>query len=294
MTVLVLALLVVLGYTVAFSARVNLHAALNAREALEAEYGAEAALNYAAALLERDGAETEVDTLRETWARPDLSVSVGGRDYGLTIVDEDRKLNVNRAVLEPKDPEKEFDLRDALKRLILSQGGTSRDFDALRAWIDPAAVGPDEDLAPNRPVPFITDLWAVPGLDPGLLGPDPTRPGLAALLSTHPEHININTAPEEVLAALWDDPAAAERALEYRSAEPFRSQADISSFLASAHGSEAMKMSASVLDVKSEFFSASIVPRGSLGERLVALLRRDGERVRILHVRRFWKEHGGE
>ncbi len=289
MTVLVLGVLVVLGYTIVYSARVNLHAARNARDILQQECAAESALNYAIALLKKDGEENDLDTLDEPWAEPGFSVTLAGSDYYVTIIDESRKLNVNRAAVEPQDPEKQFDLREALKRLTLSQGGAGGDYDAIRAWIDPETVGFHEDLAPNRPLPFISGLRAIPGLDRSVLEPEYGRPGLEALLSTHPEHININTASEEVLAALWDDQAVAEEALDRRRGEPFQGQGDILSFLQSVHASSLMKESASVLQVRSDFFTVSVAPRGPAAEQLAALVRREKGHVRILHIRRFFE-----
>ena len=70
----------------------------------------------------------------------------------VNIVDENRKLNVNRAARPPADPTKGPDLRDALERLVETAGGSRSDFDAICAWIDPGTPGPHDNLAPKAPV----------------------------------------------------------------------------------------------------------------------------------------------
>ena len=195
----------------------------------------------------------------------------------------------------PGDPEAELDLREPLKRLVLLAGGGSADFDAIRAWIDPETLGFHENLAPNRAIPFITALRAIPDLDQGLLETEYEKPGLEALLTTHPERVNINTAAKEVLEALWDDHPAAQRALDRRSRDPFRTVAEIHAFLDSGYASSYMRSSASVLAVASDFFTVRVWPEGSgVSEELAALVRREGEKVQILHIRRCLKEASRE
>lgn len=280
MTVLVLSILVLLAYSFSYSAGLSRRAAINARNALRRSCGEESALNYALAMLRRDAEDDEMDTVDDDWAQSDISCRVGEEEYFITIIDEDRKVNVNRAVQPPADPEKDFDLRVALKRLIRAVGGDDGDFEALADWI-----------GPGNPLPLIEGLRAVSGLDARLLEAQPDKPALDSLLATHTLHININTAPGEVLDALWDNSELTRQVIARQEREPFRSQADIHAFLNSVESSAAVRGSASLLDVRSEFFvvrvsGAAVGPYGSLA----ALVKRAADGVQILNLRRVVEE----
>jgi len=286
MTLLVLSILILLSYSFSFSAGVSLSAARNAREALRRETRAEAALNYAIALLRGDAEAGEFDALDEDWAETDLSVQVEEFGFAVRIVDENRKLNVNRAALPPEDPEKSFDLREALKRLVRIAGGEETDFQALCAWLDPDTPGFHNGLAPKRPLPMMIGLRAIPDLDAGLFETVEDRPGLDDLLTTHPQNINANTAMKEVLDALWDDATVTARILDRRTKAPFRSTSELRAFLHAILPSDAAQRSASLLAVQSDFFTIRIRPEGEgFGETLTALVRRADKSVQVLNVR---------
>ena len=280
MTVLVLTLLAVLGYAFSYSAAVNLHAARNAGDALRRECEAESALNYAMALLQADGGSGDFDTLEERWADPDLVVAVGEGRYAIRIIDEDRNLNVNAAVLPPKDPDEAVDLRPVLKRLVRRAGGGDGDFDALVAWVDP-----------DKPLPMIAGLRAAPDLDPELFVTGEDKPALDGLLATHPDWINLNTAREELLDALWNDSEMTRAVMDRRSEQPFRSTSDIHVFLTGFTGSDAVEKSESLLDVQSRFFTVRVSPdTQGAAEGLSALVSRTEGNVHILNVRRDFQE----
>jgi len=276
LTVLVLSILIVLGCAFSFAAGVNRRTARNARDALRRESAVESALGYAAALLMADAEDNDFDTLDETWAAPEMSVEVGGELCSIRIVDEDRKLNVNRAVQLPEDQENNPDLRPTLKRLLGKAGGGDRDFDAISGWLDP-----------RNPLPLISGLKAAPDLEQRLFEEEVGKPAINHWLTTHSMHININTASEEVLGALWDDFGMARAALDRRASEPFQSSAEIRQFLEAAGASSAVDATTPLLEVKSEFFAIYVSHTGGSGmEDLTALVRRKARQVEILHVRR--------
>jgi len=276
LTVLVLSILIVLGCAFSFAAGVNRRTARNARAALQRESAVESALNYAVALLQADAKDNDFDTLEETWAALDLSVEVGGEICAIRIVDEDRKLNVNRAVQLSEDLEKNPDLRPALKRILRKAGGGNRDFDAISGWLDP-----------EHPLPLIAGLRAVPDLDPQLFEKTVGKPAIDHWLATHPTHININTASEEVLDALWEDFGMTQAALDHRASEQFKSQAAILQFLDTVGASEAARATTPMLEVKSQFFTIDVSLTGGNGrEDLTALAKRSERQVEILHIRR--------
>src|SRR5208282_5884823 len=96
--------------------------ARNARDALRRECAAESALNGAVALL-RANAAAGFDSLDQPWAADGLSIQVGAENVRIRIVDENGKLNVNRAARAPANPTQGPDLRGVLERLIEIAGG---------------------------------------------------------------------------------------------------------------------------------------------------------------------------
>ncbi|MCD6415319.1 MAG: general secretion pathway protein GspK [Planctomycetes bacterium] len=280
LTVLVLSILMVLGYAFSFSAGVNRRAAISARDALVRECAAESALNYAVAMLQADAERGDVDSLDERWAAPDLSVQVGAESYAIRITDEDGKLNVNRAVRAPEKPEKGPDLRPALRRLIQRAGGADTDFDAISAWLGRASA-----------LPLISALSAAPGVDARLFEQRADKPTLDCLLTTHSRHININTASEDVLDALWNDAGMTNAVLDRRAIEPFESSQDWERFLDGRGASEVVRSLSPDLDVKSEFFTIEVnCAAATRAENLTAFVRRREGKLDILRLRRGAKE----
>jgi len=279
-TVLVLSILMVLGYTFSYSAGVNLSAARNARSEMVQQFATESALNYALGMLRVEGPSDKIDTLDDDWAAERILVEVDGQEYAVRIVDENRKLNVNAAVAVPEDPEKSYDLLLVLRRLVREAGGREQDFDVLTAGVDPA-----------RPLPLIAALRGLPGIDLQLFEEDRESPGLDALLATHPKRININTASEALINALWDDPGLTRSVLNRREAMPFRSDPDILTFLRGHLPLEDAERAATILGAKSDYFTISVAPViDGIAWELTALVHRGDGDVSVLGVQRVLKE----
>lgn len=268
-----LSILLVLAYAVSYSGGVNLAAARNGRSALAREFAWESALNYALALLEKDAASNEYDALNEDWARP-VRVTVGETEFDVAIRDEDRGLNINRAILPPKDPKKEIDLREVLEREVAAAGGDKADYDRL--------IAACEEMSP---VLFIEELRRIEGLDENLFAAQQGKPSLDALLATHPEHINVNTAPPAVIEALWPDPAPGREMVRRRDDRPFEDQAELDEFLTSVSAPPYGERLSEVLSVSSDFFTVSVTPATGGGRRLTALARREGPSALVLFLR---------
>jgi len=282
LTMLVVSIFLLIGCAFAYSAGVQRRAARNARRELMRDCAVASALSYARALIEADAAEDDVDTLDDDWARDDLTVDVGGIVCTLRIEDEERRLNLNRALLAPEEPEKEPDLRPALKALLRAAGGGDRDFEALADAIDP-----------DHPLPILSGLRAVPGLAPALFESSPTKPALGDLLATHPRSVNINTASEAVLEALWGPTGPVGAVLDRRASEPFRSSGEIRRFLDSSGAPEHVRRTAALFDVESDFFRVRIAPTGTApGGGLDALIRRTGDGADVLWVQPANEENG--
>lgn len=283
LTVLVLSILVILGFAFSYGAGVNASAASNARENFVVESAADSAVAWAVALLSSDRAKGDVDSLDEEWARDDLTVDIAGRRMSVRIIDEDRCLNVNRAVAPPatqKDP----DLRPALKRLVRNLGGADLDYDRLCRWMAPA--GSPGDV---RPVFVVDALAAAPEFDRGLLTERNGKPPITALLTAVAERVNINTAQREVLEALWDDAALAQNVITARTQAPFRDTAQVEAYLARAMGSEAAATAAMPVRVSSDWFRIEARPVGGRGG-VVAVVRRSDRDAQTRSARRISEE----
>jgi len=270
LTVLVLSILVILGFAFSYGAAVNASAAFNARESFVVESAADSAVAWAVALLSADRAKDDVDTLDEEWARDDLTVTVAGRAMSVRIIDEDRCLNVNRAVAPPatdKDP----DLRPALKRLVRNLGGADLDYDRLCRW-----MAPTNTAAGVRPLFIVDALAAVPEMDKGLLTERNGKPPITALLTAVAEHVNINTAKKEVLDALWDDAALSQNVITARTQSPFRDTAQVEAYLARVMGAQAAGQAAMPVRVASDWFRIEARPIGGSGGVVVIVRRSDG------------------
>jgi len=291
MTVLVLSILVVLGYAFSYSAGVYGSTARNARDALRRECAAESALNMAMAMLSANGGAGRFDSLDQPWAADNLSFQIGPENVLVNIVDENRKLNVNRAACPPADPIKNPDLRDVLERLVEIAGGSRSDFDDICAWIDPATPGSHDDLAPKGPLPMITGLRRIPELKPSLFTQSALKPQLDSLLSTHPARINLNTAGREVLDALWGDPTISQQVIAQREQQPFQNDGAVATFVQGLDpASPRPPILAQALSAQSDYFTVTVTPADGPNEAFEALVRRTDVATQVVYVKRVSKE----
>lgn len=274
-TVLVLSILFVLAYAISYSAGVNVAMARNVRGTLAKETAQESALNYALALLEKDGGENGYDTLEERWAQA-ATVAVDGKEFNILVRDEDRRLNVNLATQPPDNPEKDIDLRAVLERVVTAAGGAKPDYDMLMTACDAM-----------RPVLFIEELLDIAGLDERLFENEEEKPALDALLSTHPRRVNVNTAAPAVIESLWPDAAPGRELARRRDERPFEDEAELVEFVISHSDEKYGERLTDVLSVSSDFFTVSVAPATGRGERLTALVRRAGPAANLLLVRRM-------
>jgi len=277
--------MIALAFALSFSAAVSLRAARNAREAMRLDAVAASALARGMALLRDDGGGGP-DTLLEPWAADDIVVSVDGEECRVWIEDEERKLNVNRAARKPQKPEDGPDLGPALERLVVKCGGKETDVDRIREWLWPA--GGRDAGAPGGAV-VISDLAAAPGLTAELFVEDPAKPALTSLAGTRGDGLNVNTARQETLEALWNDADLASRAVARRRTTPFDSVAAVAAFLRESNAPvEAINL-ADATRVASEYFT--IAARPSSGARVWrALVRRQKSEIRVIHVTRSLEE----
>ena len=106
LVVFLLALLIVIVSSFAYSVRVDHRLARNRADDLQVTEIAYAGLEVAKAMLRADQADNKHDWLGDNWAVPLVPVKIEGATLTVEIVDEDRKLNINDLVPERTQMEK--------------------------------------------------------------------------------------------------------------------------------------------------------------------------------------------
>jgi general secretion pathway protein K len=221
--ILILALLGIVVAEFAYSMRLEATMVRNYKEGVSGLYLAEAAVEQAireiltdaplSAMLGTEDEEPVLTFLRSPTqplpVLPRTDVALGPGQFAYRVSDEEGRLNLNTA------------LPDRVDRLLLSLGVEKqlRDTinDSLQDWKDPnddhrVNGAESEDTYLKLPVPYrarngpleeVAEILQIKGVTPALYFGGAPQPGLAELVTVRGSgQVNINTAPERVLAAL--------------------------------------------------------------------------------------------
>jgi general secretion pathway protein K len=209
------------------------------RDSIRASLLAEAGSQAAVIALREDAGDNDFDTLDEIWSRQSLPIDLGPGAVTVTIVDEERKLNLNDMIgpngIGQKD--KQYAVFRRLLEILALDPTIS---DAVLDWLDTddnTRTGGAESSyyqslrnpykAKNDLFDTIDELRLVRGVTPDVfrkLEPFVT-------VSAPGARINVNTAPKEILMAISAgedssagviDAAKADQIIEYRKDAPFR------------------------------------------------------------------------
>ncbi len=246
--------------------------AANQANELRSGYLARSAINIGLALLAADARAkqqqigtttatgTPVETLNDPWAVPFPPMVVAGGNVSLTIVDEDRKLNINTMIGQNGLPNQ---LQIAkIARLFTILNVNADLVQGIVNWITPSgAAGPGSGsdyymgLKPpyqprGGPMPTIGDLQMVEGFSEVIF--NRVSPFLTTMPTTA---VNINTASPQVIAALepqWtEDQKIVEEIVQAREIRPFTQPTDIMNIL----GEAAPPTLGQDIDMRSTFFT---------------------------------------
>jgi general secretion pathway protein K len=236
--VLVVAIVATVATTLALGEQVWFRQAQNMANRAQAESLRQGALNYAAILLARDDAK--IDHLGEPWAKPLPPLPVEDGMITFTVSDAQSRFNLNNLVRAGGTPSPAD--REMFQRLLTSQGLDPGLSNALVDWMDlnndVTSPGGAEDIdylslpqpyrSARQPLQSVDELRLVKGFSVEIV--EKLRPYVTAL----PVHttVNVHTAPEQVLAALFvNTPASAalQTVLDSRVSQPF---ADSAQFIA--------------------------------------------------------------
>jgi general secretion pathway protein K len=241
LTLVVTALMVAIVVEMIHQVYVDTSLSRGFRDGQQASLLAESGVTGGAKLLQMGLSGRTYTALSDRWATP-IKLDDDAGSLEISISEESGKINVNALVL----PNGEYEpfTSAALKRLGVRLKLPGDVWSATADWLDsddqPRSGGVESAYyrtlkppyaARNSRLMTLTELTLVKGMTPELLGM--VRPYLTIYsdqagspLST----VNINTASKEVLAALDDriDDRLAERILEERRLQPFKSTAELS------------------------------------------------------------------
>jgi len=238
LTILLIAVLAVFAVEFGYLMRVRASMVENRRDDLAALMAARGGVEAARKALDED--DTTVDNLTELWATAGASLPYGD-ERGLvtvSIVDENSKLPLNQLVKRDAKGKEQLNtkLRKVVRRVLETLDEHISVSNAIIDWLDgnkaPLGGGGEAayymDLDPpcrpaDGPVYALEELLWVRNVTPLLFYGDQEAEqlGLRDYLSTYGNAINVNTASREVLIAVFEDEAVADRIIEERGREPF-------------------------------------------------------------------------
>jgi general secretion pathway protein K len=285
---LAVTLLTVLVIEFAYSTQVDSSLAYNSLKVMQASYLARSGVHLAMLVLKNDAQHSAVDTLGEDWARTLPPLPAGQGVVIVQVTDEQGKVNLN--ALRNANGSINGAWREVCERLLQLRGVTLDLLDPLLDWLDaddfpePRGAEKTQYLARMPPLTprnnfFLTlgELGQVEGWTPELRA----RLGdVVTVLPTNNTKINVNTAPIEVLAALFPmvDPGSLGQFLTSRMDSP-------------VHGSNELRErlrlnprtpidGLRLTTVRSDFFSAHAVATVEpLNQALTVLLQRRASTV---------------
>lgn len=261
-TLLAVTLLTIAIVEFAYSSQVDYHLAYNALRSLQAASLARSGVNLAIGVLKKDGSSlSNIDSLGDLWARPLPPLPVGEGMVLVRVTDEQGKLNLN--ALRTPSGKIDHRWRDAVERLFVIRGVDPALLDPVIDWLDaddfPESRGAEREhylqLTPSYTPhngPFMTEgeLGRVKGLTSQVRG---RLSEVVTVLPTSSTLINVNTAPFEVLSALFPqvDQKLLEQFLTTRGETPVRGANEFGTRLGLSQSSNASQ----IITVRSEFFA---------------------------------------
>jgi general secretion pathway protein K len=288
-TLLAVTLLTIAIVEFAYSSQVDYHLAYNALRSLQASVLARSGVNLATVVLKKDlTSPSGLDTLGETWAHPLPPLPVGEGMVLVRVTDEQSKLNLN--ALRNANGTINLIWREVAERLFALRGLDPALLEPMIDWLDaddfPEPRGAERDqylrLTPpytpsNGPLLTLGELGRISGLTTLV------RARLDEVVSVLPSQttlINANTAPAEVLTALFPTiaPQLLEQFLATRRETPVRGTNELRTRLGLDPRTSARVLQ--LVSVRSEFFAiAAIATVEPVSQALTVRVRRYAGRV---------------
>ncbi len=214
LSLLIVFLLVVIIFEADFQIRADLRAAGNFRDDIKAHYLSRSGIAAGEALLIIDKKNSSLDDLTELWASPIPDYPLGDGLLGGIIVDEERKININKLVRQTNSGTKINEGRKKqLERLFQFLDLKPELVDPIIDWIDnddtPLPYGAESSSyqsrdpgynAKNRPFETLRELRMVQGITQEIF--KTIEPHLTVYGNGK---INVNTADRLVLKSIDQD-----------------------------------------------------------------------------------------
>lgn len=209
---LAVTLLTVVVIEFAYSTQVDSSLARNSLKTLQASYLARSGVNLAMLVLQEDArAVSAIDALGEDWARSLPPLPAGQGTVMVQVTDEQGKLNLN--ALRNANGTINGPWREVAERVLQLRGLDVSLLDSLLDWLDgddfPEPRGAEKNdylrLTPpyaprNGSLLTLGELGRIKGFTPALCT---QLASLVTVLPSRTTKVNVNTAPLDVLAALF-------------------------------------------------------------------------------------------
>jgi general secretion pathway protein K len=260
---LAVTLLTVVVVEFTYSAQVDHHLTYNALKALQATYLARSGVNLAMLALKKDIQNSAIDSLGDDWARALPPLPAGEGVVLVRVSDEQGKLNLN--ALRTANGTINGRWREVAERLFALRDLDPGLLDPLLDWLDrddfPEPRGAERihylSLIPpyvprNDLLLTLGELGRIEGFTPAIRA---RLDEVVTVLPSNNTKINVNTAPLEVLAALFPavEQAALEQFLRSRVETPAHGPTDLRERLRFTPRSPVDALT--LTDVRSEFFA---------------------------------------
>lgn len=286
--VLVVAIVATTAATLALGEQVWFRQAQNSSNRAQAESLRQGALSYATILLARDLAlnNNNVDHLGEAWAQPLPPFPVEDGMLAFQVSDAQGLFNLNNLVNNGAASGIDIDM---FKRLLQVLGLNPDLSNALLDWLDadstittPGGAEDTEYLAlpkpyrtANRLLESVDELRLVLGFDAKTV--EKLRPYVTVLPGR--ATVNVNTAPQQVLAALFATPPPTLKTLiDQRVNQPFMTSEDFRTRVQPAPAPQS-----SLYGVTTGYFLVTIEVRyGRLQRRTLALIQRSAGKPAVV------------
>jgi general secretion pathway protein K len=260
---LAVALLMVAVVEFTYSAQVDHHLTHNGLKTLQAAYLARSGINLAMLVLKKDVQNSAIDSLKDDWARTLPPLPAGEGVVMVRVSDEQGKLNLN--ALRTNSGAINGRWREVAERLFVLRGLDPGLLDPLLDWLDgddfPEPRGAESShylgLTPpysarNGSLLTLGELGRVEGFTAAVRA---QLDGIITVVPANSTKINANTAPLDVLAALFPtvNPQALDQFIHSREATPVRGPTELRERLGIAPRVQVDTLN--LTDVRSEFFA---------------------------------------
>jgi len=253
-----------------------LRQAMNQSDRIQADAVRQGAEDWAIAILDKDAKTSTDDDLGENWAKPLPPLPVEGGQVAGQITDAQAKFNLNN--LDPKSSL--FGSSKGIFRNILGSLSIDQNLiDAVIDWIDDdsnALPYGAEDIdylqlkvpyrAANQPFTSVDELRLVRGFTPEIV--EKLRPYITVLPQAAP--INVNTASEQVLAAVFNWPAPVVQQIVAQ--RPYKSLSEFTAKVQPLLGPGVALPAATAYSVQSSYFEVNIATQFGRYQRITVSL----------------------